>query len=103
MLVDLGVSLGEDAARAFSAGEVLAGTPGYLAPERFLGTAASPASDWYAVGVMLWESLAGRPLHDATSFETLREARTAGPAPSLASVAPGLPAAVGSAVDRLLA
>jgi len=37
-----------------------AGTPAYMAPELRAGSAASPASDYYAVGVMLHEVLAGR-------------------------------------------
>jgi len=36
------------------------GTPVYMAPEQFLGRAASQASDWYGVGTMLFEALAGR-------------------------------------------
>src|SRR5690606_23906098 len=39
--------------------QALAGTEGYLAPELLLGAAASPASDWFAVGVMLHEALTG--------------------------------------------
>ncbi|MDB4975427.1 MAG: pkn1 2 [Myxococcaceae bacterium] len=35
------------------------GTPGYLAPELRKGVAPSPASDWYAVGVMLYQALSG--------------------------------------------
>jgi hypothetical protein len=44
-------------------GEMLdpqAGTPEYMAPEQLRGERAGPASDWYAVGMMLYEALAGR-------------------------------------------
>jgi tetratricopeptide (TPR) repeat protein len=37
----------------------LSGTPNYIAPERWQGAPASPASDVYALGVMLYESLTG--------------------------------------------
>ena len=40
-------------------GELL-GSPSYLAPERIEGEQAGPASDLYAVGVLLYESLSGR-------------------------------------------
>ena len=42
-----------------SPGEGLAGTPAYLAPELLLGGAPTTASDWYSVGVMLYEALTG--------------------------------------------
>jgi hypothetical protein len=35
------------------------GTPGYLSPEQAAGQPASAASDWYAVGVMVFVSLTG--------------------------------------------
>jgi hypothetical protein len=38
----------------------IGGTPGYQAPELVMGGAPTEASDWYAVGVLLYEALAGR-------------------------------------------
>jgi serine/threonine protein kinase len=38
----------------------LMGSPSYLAPERIEGQQAGPASDLYAVGVLLYEALCGR-------------------------------------------
>lgn len=51
----------------------LYGTPEYLAPELVLGSAASPASDVYAVGCLLHELLAGTtPFAGGTPVEVLQ-------------------------------
>jgi serine/threonine-protein kinase len=59
-------------------GELL-GSPSYLAPERIEGHEAQPASDLYAVGVLLYEALCGtRPFsaRDPISLATeIREGR----------------------------
>src|SRR5690606_5850978 len=41
----------------------LLGTPGYMAPEQVRGEPVGPAADVYALGSMLFEILAGEPLH----------------------------------------
>jgi hypothetical protein len=41
--------------------EMIVGTPAYLAPERAAGAPAAPACDVYALGIVAYECLAGRP------------------------------------------
>jgi eukaryotic-like serine/threonine-protein kinase len=44
----------------------LLGTPGYMAPEQVRGEPVGPPADVYALGSMLFEILAGEPLHPRT-------------------------------------
>jgi Protein kinase domain len=77
------------------------GTLGYVSPERLLGKTATEAADIWAVGVMLWESLAGEhPFREGSLPETSRRIQS-GP-PPLASVRPDLPAALCEAVSSAL-
>jgi serine/threonine-protein kinase len=94
-------------------GEMM-GTPDYLAPEILLSdvwSAAEPASDVFACGVLLFEMLAGRrPLdglltRDSSTSGFLRRAnyyQQGGTLPGLAPVAPGVPAAIVAVVAKAL-
>ncbi|HUS32710.1 MAG TPA: serine/threonine-protein kinase [Kofleriaceae bacterium] len=42
---------------------VMLGTPGFMAPEQMKGDDVSPAADVYSLGALLFEMLAGEPLH----------------------------------------
>ena len=57
VILDFGLSI--DVQPDLSVEDGLFGTPLYMAPEMFTGNQAGPATDWYAVGVMLYEALVG--------------------------------------------
>lgn len=85
-----------------SAGDVL-GTPAYLAPERAEGRAASPASDLWSLGVVLYEALTQqRPFSGDSALATALAAREGSMTP-LGSIRPGLSARLVAAVERAVA
>ena len=98
-LIDFGVAKvpreAGGASQLTGAGELL-GTIGYMAPEQLEGQGDRRA-DIYSLGAMMFEMLAGRPLHTGNAYEILAHMLLA-PAPALASVI-----AVDPAIDRLLA
>jgi Protein kinase domain len=99
-LLDFGLARLPQAETLTAAGDV-PGTLAYISPERLRGQPATPAADVWAVGVLLWESLAGRhPFWESSLLQTAK-AIEAGAAP-LASVRPDLPRPLLAAVDRAL-
>ncbi|WP_433176978.1 protein kinase domain-containing protein [Actinoallomurus sp. CA-150999] len=68
-VLDFGVATILDAAgvvRITSTGEIV-GTPAYMAPEQLRNEHATPHTDLYALGCVLYEMLAGQPVFTATS------------------------------------
>ena len=99
-LLDFGLAQLEEVETLTAAGDV-PGTLAYIAPERLAGREANGAADVWSVGVLLWESLAGR--HPFSSFSPLETAkRVQEGAPPLASLRPDLPRALTATVDRML-
>ena len=101
-LADFGIAKDRGDVGITQSGEVL-GTPSYLAPEQIEGRQATPATDLYAVGVLLFETLAGQPPYSgATPLATALRHRDA-PVPSLTAAAPGVPGDVAALVEQALA
>ena len=99
-LVDFGISA---AVGAFDGRDgQLVGTPAYLAPERIEGGPLRPATDVYALGLLMYLALAGEmPWRASTVTQMLKAHVYAKPAPLPAI--PGLPPAVARLVSRCLA
>ena len=69
--------------------EGLWGTVAYMSPEQVEG-ARTPASDWYAVGVMLYEALTGRLPFQGSALRVLADKGRQDP-PRLSELVPELP------------
>ena len=54
------------------------GTPHYMAPEAFYGVTASPATDVYALGIVLYELVSGHPPYRSDSIPDLMRQHMAG-------------------------
>jgi serine/threonine protein kinase len=79
----------------------LLGTVAYMSPEQGERKPISPASDWYAVGVMLYEALTGILPFDGETYEILQNKLRFDP-PAPAAMVPGTPEDLSSLCMELL-
>lgn len=68
-LCDFGIARAMDAESTATQGVI--GTVSYMAPERFDGLAASPASDLYSLGCLLYAMLSGQAPYEGTTTEVM--------------------------------
>ena len=99
-LVDFG--LATDVAPAMTDDSLrIRGTPAYVSPEQAAGGRPTAASDWYGVGVMLFEALTGeRPFQSSVS--QILEAKQQQIAPAVGSLRSGIPDGLSALCGRLL-
>jgi hypothetical protein len=99
-LLDFGLAQLAEAETLTAVGDV-PGTLAYISPERLANEPAGPAADVWALGVILWEALAGwHPFWAGSLLDTARKI-SAGAAP-LRTQRPDLPKLLLAAVDRAL-
>jgi DNA-binding response OmpR family regulator len=102
-VMDFGVArLAERNAGVTETGMVV-GTPAYMAPEQLLDEEVDARSDFYAVGVVLYECLTGRLPFEASSPVALIAKVLREDPPPPASLRDGIPQAFSSLILRLLA
>lgn len=75
----------------------------YAAPERLKGRRASPRGDVYALGLVAYEIIAGRPAYATSHDATRTAARVAAGVPRLADEIPGIAIPVSQAVAHATA
>lgn len=109
-------SVGLKSTRSFPAGEpetaqsqnrltragTLMGTPLFMAPELWAGQPASPQSDVYALGLLLYELLAGKLPHGQLGLAELALFVGNYDLPSLAEELPTLPRQLANLIDRCI-
>jgi len=90
-VVDFGIARALTTITPDEQAEVVWGSPNYYSPEQASGSAPSPASDVYSLGVVMYEMLAGQlPFKADTSQELARLHREALP-PPLRKYNPNIP------------
>ncbi len=106
-IVDFGIGkvvAAEDVTKDLTQDGMMVGTPRYMAPEQFEGT-ASPASDIYALGTIVYQALAGALPFNGATLPEFMVAKFAHDIPPIRSVNPQayLPDSLEQLVLRMLA
>jgi serine/threonine-protein kinase len=106
VVTDFGVAKALSAAggdKATTVG-IAVGTPQYMAPEQAMGESnVDHRADIYALGLLGYEMLAGRPPFDASSPQAILAAQVMEVPVDIQQVRPGTPPLLGDAIMRCLA
>ena len=105
LLTDFGIArAAEDEAEPGLTGtRMVVGSPRYLSPEQGAGDAVDHRADLYALGVVAYEMVVGRPPFEAPTARALLVKHLTETPESLRELRPGCPEGLAHAVDRCLA
>lgn len=78
----------------------LVGEPAYMAPEQLRGQPATPQSDLWALGVLLYEMLAGRPPFEGANFQMVAHQVIMGEPAPVPDLPEGLQAVLVRALEK---
>lgn len=105
-VLDFGISKIEESGSrpALTSTSALMGSPRYMSPEQMLSAKdVDPRADVWALGVLLFELVAGRPVWTADTVQGLCALIATAPAPNLRDFAPDAPRELASLVADCLA
>jgi len=100
VILDFGL-VAEVAGGRFNDSFTLAGTPDYMSPEQGAQLPISRASDWYSVGVILYQALTGRLPFSGKFFEVMMNKQNFDP-PAPAELVKNIPPDLNELCIRLL-
>jgi eukaryotic-like serine/threonine-protein kinase len=106
VVADFGIARAVDAAGSANLTEtgMSVGTPAYMSPEQAAGERQLDGrSDLYALGCVFYEMLAGQPPFTGATAESIVYQHLAADPRAVTQLRPGVPAAVATALTRLLA
>lgn len=101
-LADFGIAK-IDETNAQITGSTIVGTPAFMAPEVFAQSRLTKAVDIYALGVTMFQMLAGRQPYAARSLLQLMNAHVHEPVPDVRKTRLELPPAVQTVIERAMA
>ncbi len=102
-LTDFGIASMLSSANELTQSGFILGTPGYMSPEQWRTEALTPASDQYALGVVVYEMLTGQMPFQADTPLQLMYQHLNDPVPPLDRFRAGLPASLVAVVEQALA
>ena len=101
-VMDFGIAAAADETHSTTGGGLYA-TAAYVSPERVAGEPATPASDVYSLGAVLYELLCGRPPFTESTPALVARAHLHDPPPPVRRLAPWVPPRLAEAAEAALA
>ena len=103
LVTDFGIAHGGDGTVAVTSPGTIMGTAHFMSPEQAADDSLDGRSDLYSLGVVGYLAVSGRlPFDSSSSLPALLLRQATEQAPSVMRAAPGLPPALGEAIDRCL-
>jgi serine/threonine-protein kinase len=101
IVTDFGIARVAEGEQLTSSG-VAIGTPSFMSPEQWRTDVITAASDQYALGIVTYVMVAGKPPFGGTAYE-IQEGHLHGTVPSLSAIRPDCPPELEALVGRMLA
>ncbi len=102
-IADFGIAKLSENAATMGLTQGVIGTPAYMSPEQWEGKTIDGRSDLYALGIILFESLAGRLPYVADSMTGFMKAHLFDPVPAIPNTPSSFAAPLQSVIQRVLA